>query len=117
MFINFNFDCSFQARKRKIKTDWKKYSKETISSYKSAKLKDTSYIWKKTKTSSTAKSSKTYSHVNKSTTAGGKSTTRIDPMVIKKRSKTRKKGIICKYCATENKNTANNCISCNQSLS
>ena len=95
----------------------KKTSRYKSSPDKSSPVKKTTYVSKTSKSTSSTESAKTYTHAKKRTPVGGKKTSRVTPMIIKKSKKTGKKGLICKYCDTENKRTAVTCISCNKSLS
>ena len=110
----FLFYFIFIRKKKKTPTDWKKYTKESATRYKSESTKKTSYV---SKTSSPSSDVKTDIKIKKGAPVGGKKTNKVGSIIIKKTPKTRKKGIICKYCNSENKYTAVICVSCNKSLS
>lgn len=113
----FIFYVIFIKKKDGSSPSWKKYTTESLSRFKPASTKRTTYVSKSSKTATSSRSNKTPFEAKKSRTVGGKATKRIDPIIIKKTKKAIKKGIICKYCDTENRRTAVTCISCNKSLS
>ena len=113
----FLFYVIFIKKKDGSSPSWKKYTTESLSRFKPASTKRTTYVSKSSKTATSSRSNKTPFEAKKSRTVGEKATKRIDPIIIKKTKKAIKKGIICKYCDTENRRTAVTCISCNKSLS
>jgi hypothetical protein len=95
----------------------KKTSRYKTTPYKTTTAKKTSYTKTTSRTSSTTKSPKVYGSAKKEASVKGKKTSNVGTIIIKKSMKTKKKGIICKYCDTENMASAINCIACNKSLS
>jgi len=95
----------------------KKTSRYKTTPYKTTTAKKTSYTKTTSRTSSSTKSPKVYGSAKKEASVKGKKTSNVGTIIIKKSMKTKKKGIICKYCDTENMASAINCIACNKSLS